>query len=58
MRHLQAAFNEKADPHSPLKDDDDFWDWVNSQEIQIARDIQQLAGDNTRVVKWRCSNVF
>jgi hypothetical protein len=53
VRHLQAEFDEKAAPYSPLKDDDSFWDWVNSQEIEIARDIQQLAGENTRVVLWR-----
>lgn len=53
VRHLQAEFDEKAAPYSPLKDDDDFWDWVNIQEMAIARDIQQLAGDATRVVLWR-----
>lgn len=53
VRHLQAEFDEKAAQYSPLKDDDDFWDWVSSQEIAIAREIQLLAGDATRVVLWR-----
>lgn len=53
VRHLQAEFDEKAAPYSSLKGDDDFWDWVNIQEIAIAQDIQLLAGDATRVVLWR-----
>lgn len=53
VRHLQAEFNEKADPYSPHKDDDSFWDWLCKEEMEIARDIQLLAGDATRVVLWR-----
>jgi hypothetical protein len=55
VRHLQAEFDEKAAPYSRLKDDDDFWDWVYAQKIAIARDIQQLAGNATRVVVWNGS---
>jgi hypothetical protein len=53
VRYLQAEFDEKSSPYSRHKDDESFWAWVSNQEIEIARDIQLLAGDATRVVLWR-----
>ena len=53
IRYLQAEFNEKSSPYSRHNNDASFWDWVSNQEIEIARDIQLLASDATRVVVWR-----